>query len=113
METVTAPDGGITRYAYDDANRPTEARLPNGVRTRTIYDQRDRVTHIEQDLPANPAVPASYIDDQRTAHPLRLRRARPSAVGAERRGNGWLRLRRTRQPEQHQRRDRRDGLRLG
>lgn len=60
METVTAPDGGITRYAYD-ANRPTEARLPNGVRTRTVYDQRDRVTHIEQDFPANPAVPVSYI----------------------------------------------------
>ena len=38
MQSVTAPDGGVTLYTYDAANNLISAQSPNGTLSSNAYD---------------------------------------------------------------------------
>ena len=43
LESVTAPNGVITRFAYDVGARPSEVTDPGGYKVRYVYDNSDRI----------------------------------------------------------------------
>jgi RHS repeat-associated protein len=48
LETVSDPELGLTSYSYDAAGNLTQTELPNGIVESREYDERNRLTFLEQ-----------------------------------------------------------------